>query len=540
MRILIGLLACCGLASPQTAPARVEGQLVDAASGDGIRKGWLTLRGVLANSTGYTAVSDSNGNFVFDAIAPGRYSLSAEHASYLRSAPATRQLTVAPGETVKAGRIAMTAQSVISGRVLDEDGDPLPSGMQVQVSRWRWDPLTGQRTLAQVKQTGADDQGNFRLAGLAAGRYYLSGYGGRTTAAFDDRTVMPRSEAYTTTYYPGVSEPGRATPVPLAAGSEIRDLNLRLRKAPVARIRGAARDTSTGEPANQVVLQLVPIGAFPTSPLTNDAVAVVQNGSFEFPRVPAGNYAILASDTTRAGRPVGRYNLNVADSDIDGILVSLSPGMNVECRFKMESNDPVPTGLQLVLRSADGARINVAANPDAKDSVLRATGLLPGRYWVDITSRQSNAYVKAIRFGDFDATYKPIDVLSGAQPALEVVLSANGGSVGGTARNAKGDAFPAPQVILAPTSPELGEVTRLVKSSPASPQGGFRFSGVAPGEYILLAFEDIEAGPPRDPAFRAALLDKGVKVTVQESSSLTLDVPLIPSAVTAAELAKLQ
>ncbi len=547
-RTILAFLTFSPLLLPQTpavTSARVEGRLVDAGTGEGIRKGWLTLRGAGAGAAGYTTVSDANGDFVFEDVDPGRYSLSAEHAAYLRSnnaaGSAGGQINVGVGEIVTAGRVALTAQGVISGRVTDEGGDPLPGAVQVQVSRWRWDPQTGVRTLTQSKQTTADDQGNFRLSGLAAGNYFLSAYGGRTTAAFDDRTAMHGSEAYTTTYYPGASAPDAATPITVAAGSEIANMNLSLRKVRVSRIRGTARDISSGEMANQIALHLVPQGAYPVSPATNDAVAVVQNGAFEFPRVMAGNYTIVAPDNAGSAHLVGRYDVAVAQADIGGILLPLGPGAAVEGRFKMDSGEAAPAGLVFSLRSADGAGLNLASKSDATDAAARASGIPPGRYWVDIRggARGDSMYVKSIHFGEADATLKPVDIGSGAQPALEVLISPNAGTVSGTVRNDKGDAVAAFQVVLAPASRELGGVQRLVKSVAAS-QGTFRFSGVAPGDYLVLGLEAGDAGALRDPAFREALADRGTKVTVQEGSMLTIDVPLIPESVGAAALAKLQ
>jgi hypothetical protein len=538
------LLAFCPSIFPQTpaaASARVEGRLVDAATGEGIRKGWLTLRAADARTTGYTAVSDSNGNFVFEDVDSGRYSLVAEHAAYLRATNVRGQITAAAGETVNAGRIALTAQGVISGKVTDEGGDPLPGGVQVQVSRWRWDSQTGVRTLTQIRQTSADDQGNFRLSGLGAGSYFLSAYGGRTTAAFDDRTVMRGSEAYTTTYYPGASAPDGATPIPVAAGSEVANVNLSLRKVHVARLRGTARDVSSGEMANQIALHLVPEGGYAISPLTNDAVAVVQNGVFEFPRVMAGNYAIVAPDNAGSGHLVGRYDVAVGGADINGILFPLGPGAAVEGHFKMDSAEPAPAGFAFALRSADGASLNLAARSEGTDATQRVSGIPPGRYWVDVRTppRSTNAYVKSIGFGEVDATLKPIDIGTGPQPALDVLVSPNGGTVSGTVRNDKGDSTPAAQVVLAPASRDLGGIQRLVKTA-AAPQGTFSFSGVAPGDYLLLALEGGETGALRDPAFRETLADRGVKVTVQEGSMLTDDIPLIPESVGVAALSKLQ
>jgi len=519
--------------------ARVEGQLVDAVSGEGVRKAWLTLRGAGPNQMGYTAVTDSTGFFAIEGIEPGRYALTAEHASYLRATAGGGQISLVAGQTLKVGRTLLTPHAVISGRVLDEDGDPLPSGVQVQVSRWRWDPQTGQRVLTQLKQTPADDQGNFRLAGLPAGRYFLSAYGGRTTVAFDDRTVMPGAEAYTTTFYPGTTDPGSATSVPLAAGQDLRNLNLRLRKTRAARIRGTSRDLSSTEPVNQVALRLVPLSAYPTSPLTNEAVAVVQNGSFEFPRVQPGNYAIVSSDPT--GHSLGRYDLTVGDGDVEGITVNLGPGAAIDCRVRMESNEPAPQAFQCGLRAMDATRLNPQSKPDAKDSPARITGIVTGRYWADFRGdprTSPDTYVKAIHFGDADVSYKPIDVAGGAQPVLEFLLSKNGGTVSGMVRDQKGEARAAAQVILAPAADNL-EVARLVKLSPSDAQKGFRVAGVAPGDYLVLAFESVDVGALRDPLFRKAFAEKGVKVTVEEKSNLTLDVPLISATEAEQETGKL-
>ncbi len=544
VRTIFVLLAFCTPMLAQTPAAKsasVEGQLVDAGTGAGIRKGWLTLRAAAGGAAGYTTVSDANGNFVFEDVDPGRYSLSAEQASYLRATNARGQITVGAGETVKAGRIALTAQGVISGRVTDEGGDPLPGGVQVQVSRWRWDSQTGVRTLTQVKQTSADDQGNFRLSGLAAGSYFLSAYGGRTTAAFDDRTAMRGAEAYTTTYYPGASAPDGATPIAVAAGGEMANMNLNLRKVRVSRIRGTARDISSGEMANQIALHLVPQGAYPISSVTNDAVAVVQNGAFEFPRVAAGNYVIVAPDNAGSAHLVGRYDVAVAEADINGILFPLGPGAAVEARFKMDSGEAAPAGFNFSIRSADGAGLNLPSRPEGTDGMQRASGIPPGRYWVDIRNApgSANTYVKSIHFGQADATLKPVDIGGGAQPVLDVLVSGNAATVSGTVRNDKGEAAAAAQVVLAPASRELGGVQRLVKSAAAA-QGTFRFSGVAPGDYLVLALEGGDAGALRDPAFREAIADRGVKVTVQEGSMPTVDVPLIPESIAAAALEKLQ
>jgi hypothetical protein len=213
----------------------------------------------------------------------------------------------------------------------------------------------------------------------------------------------------------------------------------------------------------------------------------------------------------------------------------------VEARFKVDSGDAPPAGFGFGLRSADGAGLNLASRPDGTDGMPRVSGVPPGRYWVDIRNPpgSTSVYIKSIHFGQTDATLKPIDMGNGAQPVLDVLISPKAGTVSVTVRNDKGEPVAAAQVVLAPASRDLGGVQRLIKTAAAA-QGTFRFSGVAPGDYLLLALEGGDVGALRDPAFREAIADQGVKVTVQEGSMLTIDVPLVPESVSAAALAKLQ
>src|SRR6185369_215301 len=78
-------------------------------------------------------------------------------------------VTLRRGEVRTGVDLKLTAQGVISGRVTDQDGDPI-SNIQVQalVSQ----RIGSRRELTQRGTTGTDDQGNFRLQ-VNPGRYYL-------------------------------------------------------------------------------------------------------------------------------------------------------------------------------------------------------------------------------------------------------------------------------------------------------------------------------------------------------------------------------
>jgi hypothetical protein len=83
------------------------------------------------------------------------------------------------------------------------------------------------------------------------------------------------------------------------------------------------------------------------------------------------------------------------------------------------------------------------------------------------------------------------------------------------------------QVMLAPASRELERVSRLVKGTVSGAGGTFRFEGVAPGQYVVLAFEDAEPGLAEDPEYRAEFAALGTLVTLGPSGDQAIEVQAI-------------
>src|ERR1700676_3279655 len=141
-------------------------------------------------------------------------------------------------------------QGVITGRVTDADGDPMP-GLQVfsmQTYRER-----GQRGLAPMGRAQTDDQGSFRIANLSPGAYYVSADDAQSRQRAQDNTVRPgrvqNGASNVTTYYPDSIDAAGATALQVVAGSELRGIDIRMRRERVFSIRGLTIDAATGKPA---------------------------------------------------------------------------------------------------------------------------------------------------------------------------------------------------------------------------------------------------------------------------------------------------
>jgi len=80
-------------------------------------------------------------------------------------------ISLAPGQSVREITVRLTAASTISGRVTSSNGIPL-SGMDVHALRVAYDS-SGSKTLVSDSGSQTDDRGEYRLTGMAPGRYYV-------------------------------------------------------------------------------------------------------------------------------------------------------------------------------------------------------------------------------------------------------------------------------------------------------------------------------------------------------------------------------
>jgi len=222
-RLLPGLLCVFTLvAQPKPGNGTIDGHVYNSLTGEPLRKAMVTLTG--RDGVGLTDDSNAEGKFHFAGLPPGTYRISASHAGFLGHS-ARYAITLGANDNVAGVEVRLAPQGVISGRVLDEDGDPSP-GASVSIlkqiyrdGRKQWNPSTG---------AVSNDAGEYRSPPLVPGRYLVRATSQRS--GVNNSYGNPPKMFYVTVYYPNAATQQAALPVDVGSGADVRGIDVHLFK----------------------------------------------------------------------------------------------------------------------------------------------------------------------------------------------------------------------------------------------------------------------------------------------------------------------
>ena len=165
------------------------------------------------NAGSKPVLTDSDGRFAITAAPPASPSVTAVKAGYVT-------LTAPVAADVE---MRMIRSGAISGRVLDDLGEPLPYAM---VTAQRLVRTGGHVPFEESVTVESDDHGDYRLFGLSAGEFVVGIAGGMTFSPdggpirTGGRAVAPHN------YYPNAATPEEARPIAVGVGAEVPGIDL--------------------------------------------------------------------------------------------------------------------------------------------------------------------------------------------------------------------------------------------------------------------------------------------------------------------------
>jgi protocatechuate 3,4-dioxygenase beta subunit len=516
----------------------VSGQVLNAATGEPVRKAAVILSGTSQSGTSrpsrFSTTTDAAGRFTMTNLDAGTYHLSAEHAGFVSGeygahAPGWpgAALTLAAGQTMQDVAIRLTPQAVISGRVLDEDGDPV-RGVVVRVARFSY--TTGHRQVMPVGGSNTNDLGEYRIPDLSPGKYYVSAMPPQSRLQnTEDRSAVRRAEEdYVATYYPGARDIAGAVQVTAAAGAQLRNIDISLARCHTVNVSGRVVN---GSPARMQAfsISLVSTNSFGM----NGGSPVNAEGEFEIRHVMPGSYTLAAHGNEGMKSYSARRPLEVGGANVEDVILTVAPGVAVTGRARVDGEAALPfANVQINLMPFQTGSPVFGPLPNRKlnaDGTFELQNVNPDHYALNISGLLNGFYVKSIRSGNLDVLANGIEI-GGAPPApLDIVLSPNAAEIAGAVQDA-GTQQPTAgaTVVLIPQEKERRGRTNLYRTANSDAGGHFTFRGLTPGEYKVFAWDEVEHGAWFDPDFMAPLEGKGAAVTIAEGGRESVQLTSIP------------
>lgn len=566
-----------------TGTSRLSGVVVtDGRSPQPVRRAIVTIT-ASALAVSRSTITDDDGRFAFEALPPGRFTVTAARRSYLTSAfgavyPGDAGTPVSVGDAVHVDdvRITLRKGAVLTGVVTDNAGTPSPS-LQVTVFRV---------TESRYENAGddvTDDRGVYRVYGLQPGDYIVAaaprptGAGdmgvrserevdalltalerrgsGSITAARPgeigaDAVIAARERTYSfaQVYYPGTAIAAEAATITVAPGEERSGLDFSVTPVPTARVTGVVTGPD-GQAARDVQISIVPVGP----PVTMFAGAGAtgpartgDDGSFNRSSVTPGTYRILARRVPAApprpgaftaGSPVaGRgptewamAEVTVNGEDIEGLSLALQPAMPVTGRIVFEGTSELPPNLSVIrvaLTPASARTVSIPPVVARANGTIEITNLLPGSYQVGLILPEQVAerwWLRSATSGGRDLLDAPLELAAGGAHEIVFTLSDRRPSLSGMVHDVnERPTVDAIVVVCSADRAHWRRESRRVRIARPATDGRYEVTDIPPGEYFVSAVQRMLPDAWHQPAFLERLATDAVRVVIGEGEQKTL------------------
>jgi protocatechuate 3,4-dioxygenase beta subunit len=524
-------------AAPGTATLR--GHIFAGDSGQPLRKAQVRIvAGEIRENR--MATTDENGGYEFKEVRAGRYTISASKGSYVnvsygqqRPTDAPKPLEILDNQTVERLDLSLPRGSVVTGRVLDEFGEPMPD---VTIAAQRYQFMQGQRRLVPSGRQGStNDIGEFRLFGVPPGQYYLSATwhnppGGISGSPSD-------GTAYAPTFFPGTTNADEAQRITLTAGRELSDLVMVLKPIKAVRVTGTVTGAD-GKPMTPAMIMVMQTNtgfgfSFASSTSTRP------DGAFTIAGLAPGEYSLRVQ---RMGGPspdgpeTAMANVTVAGEDVSDVHIIGAKPSRLSGRVFVDpaAVSSLPPTLMFSLFPVNMLGIPAPPAPPARlaDDFTFETKSTPGRMRLALgggfNAPPTGWAIRSVRLNGTDVTdagfdFKPNEDISGVEVELTNKLT----TISGLVTNSRGEASKDyTAIVFAQEKEKWAGASRYTSSSRPDQDGRFKISGLPPGEYYIIAVDRVEPGQSGDPDFLESVRSRATSLSLNEGETKTVDLRL--------------
>jgi hypothetical protein len=536
-RLLASL--CCifcvpGLAAAQTSNAshgasyRVAGTVVSKVDGRPLARTRVILRDTSAQDKFESLVTAEDGKFAFPKVPAGKYSLGGTKrgfitAGYDQHDEFSTAIVTGAGVDTESLVLRLAPEAVISGKVLDEAGDPV---RHASVMAYFDDHSAGVDQVRQASAAQTDDQGAFELPSLNPGTYFVSAHA-KPWYAVHPSSHPPQSAqesdsgasdnfdhsldvAYPLTYYPDVTDAESAMPIPIRGGERIQ-VDIHLNPVPSLHVLfRVASDKNNGFP----IPQLEQPSFDGSTVLENDSAQFVSPGLVEITGIPEGHYNVRMNGSGPSIQMNG-VDFSKDGEEIDTTRAEALGSVKVSAEVRGEAT--LPARLTVGLRSAHRPPSHWKEF-DAKGNA-ELEQIPAGQYEILVWGPPKPYSIAQMSAEGATVSGRALTISAGATAAVSLTLVSGSSRVDGTARRG-GKPLAGAMVVLVPNNPEVNR--DLFRRDQSDLDGTFSLQNVLPGSYTVLAIENGWDLDWSQPGVIAAYLRRGQAIEVGQPSGRIL------------------
>ena len=472
---------------------RVAGTVVSKVDGHPLDRTRILLRDLNLRREPLMVLTSQDGKFAFENVTAGKYSLVGVRNGFITAAydqhdQFSSAIVTGAGLDTENLTLRLSPVAIISGRVLDEAGEPV---RQAQVTLYRNNHFQGIDQIQVFRNAQTDDLGAYELASLTPGTYFLAVHGQPWYAVHPPspgdhvgpdgtpraNTSVNRSldVAYPLTYYENAVEPDGATPIQIRGGERLQ-IDMSLNPVPSLRLVFHVPKTQNGWNAPQIEQPV-----FDGFTFLQSTAQQVSPGVMELTGVPAGRYDIRFQGQGTVTQLNG-VDLTKDGEELDTSAAEAAGTVKFSAKASGETAMPAGMGVGLAHKSnRPGGFDRFGAKGEAEIPNVTA-----GTYDVRIFGATKPYVIVDMSAEGAQVKGHTITVPAGATASVTLTL-AIGVDVQGVAKKS-GKAFAEAMVVLVPKNPE--ENRDLFRRDQSDLDGTFSLRNVVPGSYTIVAIED--------------------------------------------------
>ncbi len=554
-RLVLGALFAAQMLGQQPRPAappapsnfQISGVVVDAAGNQPISGVRVAIAPVSQRDAFTTVVTGEDGRFSFPGLAPGKYTLTAQHRGYVTQSfnqHGQFSSSIAVGPELDSSHLvfAMIVEGAISGSVIDDQGEAVRDAHVMLFQSAADDGLlrTSQRASAMT-----DDEGHYHFSHLRAGKYFVAvsaqpwyaqrplshikvtdasgsvtDYAGGVydsvlknaqRVEVEEATPSPLDVAYPITFYGGATDASAATPILLGKGDKV-SADISLQAVPAVHWR-----VNTPSEQQQQSFVLLEQRVFDGAPIQIPVTAsIARPGVVELSGFPPGRFTVNRRSAT--GEMQEQQELEV---DGNGAVEKGSPSVAVPLGTSVSFEPPAALSGQigLLLREKTSNKI-LRETINGKGEIEFKEGIQRGTYEISVQGGR-DIYLRSVQATGARITGRILEIKGAAPVKLNLTIAAGRGDVSGIAL--RGDnPTPGVMVVLVPADPAHNQL--LFRRDQSDSDGSFNIADVVPGRYTLLAIADGWDLEWANPAVLERFMPQGEPLTVEARGKYSVKV----------------